>query len=62
MQTQSLKERIARQKEKLAEIAETARGLRKECGRDTGIPEPQFTGPLNWQKGWDKGWGKYGKT
>lgn len=62
MQTQSLKERIARQKEKLAEIVETARRLRKECGRDTETPEPQLTGPMNWQKGWDKGWGKYGKT
>lgn len=60
MQTQTLQERVARQREKISELAKTARGEQQEYGRDSEVHEPHFTGPVNWQKGWDKGWGKYG--
>jgi len=62
MQKQTLEERATNQKEKLAELFKMAIELDEACGRDTEISEPQFSGPLNWDKNWNKGWGKYGKT
>lgn len=65
MQTKTLRERVANQKDKLSELAKTIRGQHQECGRDSEVHEPHFNSPVNWQnwqKGWDKGWGKYGKT
>lgn len=58
MQTQTLQERVADQKDKLTELVGTAREIHEECGRDSDVPKPQLTDAVNW----NKGWGKYGKT